>query len=48
MILPILVFSALFALVIADMQPKPDKTPEEKLGEALTKYLSKGDKVRDK
>ena len=46
MILSVLVFSTIFALVIADMLPKPDKTPEEKLGEAITKYLSTGVKVR--
>lgn len=43
MVLPLLVFSSLFALLTADVLfPKKEekKTAEQELGEALAKYLS--------
>ncbi len=43
-VLPIAVFSALFLLLMADMKPKPGKSPEKELGEALTKYLTEKNK----
>lgn len=46
LIMPIAVFSALLLLLFAEFKPKPEKSPEKELGEALTKYLSKGVKVR--
>ncbi|QZZ19490.1 hypothetical protein J5X98_19320 [Leptothermofonsia sichuanensis E412] len=47
MIPGLIVFSTLTALLLADFfGPKPSKTPEEKLGEALTDYLKAGIKVR--
>jgi hypothetical protein len=47
MVAGVIVFSALFALLFADfLVPKPGKTPEEKLGEALADYLKAGGKIR--
>ncbi len=47
MLLGIVVFSTVTFLLLADcFMPKPGKTPEQELGEAITKYLSKGVKVR--
>lgn len=47
MILGIIVFSSVALLILAEyFMPKPGKTPEQELGEAITKYLSKGVKVR--
>ncbi len=47
MIVGLVVFSALTYLVLADFfGPKPTKTPEEKLGEALANYLKAGAKIR--
>lgn len=47
MLLGILVFSGVAWLILAEyLLPKPGKTPEQELGEAITKYLSKGVKVR--
>ncbi|MBW4581782.1 MAG: hypothetical protein KME42_19620 [Tildeniella nuda ZEHNDER 1965/U140] len=46
LIMPIAVFSALLLLLFAELKPKPGKSPEKELGEALTKYLSAGVKVR--
>ena len=46
MILPILVFSTLALLIVAELLPKPPQSPEQELGEAIAKYLSKGVKVR--
>lgn len=47
MVLGILVFSSIAGLLLAEyLIPKPGKTPEQELGEAITKYLSKGVKVR--
>lgn len=48
MIPGLIVFSTLTALLLADFfVPKPQKTPEEKLGEALTDYLKAGVKLRE-
>ncbi|MBC7969907.1 MAG: hypothetical protein H7Z11_07255 [Verrucomicrobia bacterium] len=47
LIMPIAVFSALLLLLLAELKPKPGKSPEKELGEALANYLSKGVKVRD-
>ncbi len=44
-ILAIVVFAGLFWGLI-NHPPKKPKSPEEELGEAITKYLSKGVKVR--
>ncbi len=41
-----LIFSTLFALVVSDMVPKSDKTPEDKLGDAIAKYLKAGVKTQ--
>lgn len=42
-----IVFSVLLTLVWAEFFiPKPEKTSEEKLGEALANYLKEGVKVR--
>ncbi|MGI0488777.1 hypothetical protein ACN4EK_25485 [Pantanalinema rosaneae CENA516] len=47
MLIGIIVFSSLGVLILAEyLLPKPGKTPEQELGEAITKYLSKGVKVR--
>lgn len=47
MLLGIIVFSSIAVLILAEyFTPKPGKTPEQELGEALTQYLSKGVKVR--
>lgn len=46
LILPIAVFSALFLILMADLKPKPGKSPEKELGEALEKYLSANAKAR--
>ncbi len=45
MILPFLVFSTLALLIMAELFPKPPKSPEQELGDALAKYLSKDVKV---
>lgn len=47
MLMGIIVFSSVALLLLAEyFMPKPGKTPEQELGEAITKYLSKGVKVR--
>ncbi len=47
MLLGIIVFSGIAGLILAEhFMPKPGKTPEQEFGEAITKYLSKGVKVR--
>ena len=45
MILPFLVFSTLALLIMAELFPKPPKSLEQELGDALAKYLFKGVKV---
>jgi hypothetical protein len=43
----LIIFSTLAALTLVEfLVPKPSKTPGEKLGEALTEYLTKGVKIR--
>ncbi|UBF28368.1 hypothetical protein K9N68_11085 [Kovacikia minuta CCNUW1] len=40
-------FSVLAAWTVVEFfTPKPSKTPEEKLGEALTEYLKSGVKIQ--
>jgi hypothetical protein len=47
MVIAIVVFSSIAVLILAEhFMPKPGKTSEQELGEAITKYLSKGVKVR--
>lgn len=47
MVIGIVIFSSVAFLILAEyLMPKPGKTPEQELGEAITKYLSKGVKVR--
>jgi len=45
-ILAVLTFVGIFWGVMESVKPPPAKTPEEELGAAITKYLSKGVKVR--
>jgi hypothetical protein len=43
----LIIFSTLAALTLLEfLVPKPSKSPEEKLGEALTEYLKKGVKIQ--
>jgi hypothetical protein len=47
--LPIIAFLVLVFILTKEIlvpEKKPEKTPEQELGEAITKYLSKGMKVR--
>jgi hypothetical protein len=46
MIFGFAVFSALLLLMVAELFPKPAKSPEQELGDAIAKYLAKGVKVR--
>lgn len=47
MTIGIIVFSSVALLILSEyFMPKPKKTPEQEFGEAITKYLSKGVKVR--
>lgn len=47
MLLGFIIFSTITFLILAEhLIPKPGKTPEQELGDAITRYLSKGVKVR--
>jgi hypothetical protein len=50
MIFGLIIFSAVTLILLADSLPKPGKTPEEEVGEAISKYLKnmKEQKKEDK
>jgi len=45
-ILAVVAFMGIFFALLESLKPPASKTPEEELGAAITKYLSKGVKVR--
>ncbi|MDX2231287.1 MAG: hypothetical protein NW220_16740 [Leptolyngbyaceae cyanobacterium bins.349] len=45
-ILAIVAFTGIFLALLESLKPPKPKTVEEELGAAITKYLSKGVKVR--